>query len=87
MPLVADQRLRKLGHSLRDVDEVEHHAPLGAHDQVEVAQADVEVDERHLLAGLRQRRPESGRRGRLADASLARGDDHYLAHVASPILF
>ena len=35
----------------------------------------------HLLAGLRQRRAESGSRGRLADASLARGDDHYLAHV------
>jgi hypothetical protein len=27
-----------------------HHAAFAAHDQVEVAQADVEVDHRHLLA-------------------------------------
>ncbi len=38
-------------HSLVDhVDEVVHHAPLAAHDQIEIAQADVEVDHRDLLA-------------------------------------
>ena len=49
-PLVADQRLRQLGVALDDVDEVVDHAPLGAHDQVEVAQADVEVDDDDVLA-------------------------------------
>ena len=71
MPLVADQRLRQLGVALHDVDEVEHDAALGAHDQVEVAQADVEVDDDHVLPALRQRRAERGRGGRLADAALA----------------
>ena len=46
-PLVADQRLRQFGDALHDVDQVEHHAALGAHHQIEVAQADVEVDHRH----------------------------------------
>ena len=48
-PLVADQRLGELGVALDDVDEVEDHAPLGAHDEVEVAQADVEIDHDDVL--------------------------------------
>jgi hypothetical protein len=35
---------------LIDVDEVVHDATLAAHDQVEVAQADVEVDDGDLVA-------------------------------------
>ena len=56
--LVADQRLGKLGVALHDVDQVEHHAPFRAHDQVEVAQPDVEIDHHDVLALLRQRRAE-----------------------------
>ena len=58
--LVANQRLAEVRVALRDVDEVEHHAAFGAHDEIEVAQADVEVDDRDLLPGLR----ESGADGR-----------------------
>ena len=48
--LVADQRLRQLGVALHDVDEVEHDAALGAHHEVEVAQADIEIDDHHAAA-------------------------------------
>jgi hypothetical protein len=39
-----------VGLALDDVDEVVDHAPLATHDQVEVAQADVEIDDGDLLA-------------------------------------
>ncbi|MGY3292150.1 hypothetical protein ACVWWP_005217 [Bradyrhizobium sp. LM3.6] len=63
--------LRQLGHALHHVDEVKHDPALGAHHKVEVAQADVEVDDDDLLAALRQRSPQRGGRRRLADTPLA----------------
>ena len=42
--LVADQGLRQLGVALGDVDEVVDDPALGPHHQVEVAQADIEID-------------------------------------------
>ena len=48
--LVADQRLRELGVALDDVDEVVDHAALGAEDQIEIAQADVEIDHGDAVA-------------------------------------
>jgi hypothetical protein len=44
---------------------------FGAHHQVEVAQADVEIDDHDLFAALRERSPQCGGRRRLADAPLA----------------
>ena len=82
--LVADQRLLELGDALHDVDEIEHHAPFRAHHEVEIAQADVEVDDHDLLAALRQRCAERGRRGRLADAALARRHDQDFGHSLLP---
>ncbi len=70
-PLVADQGLVELGVALDDVDEVVDHAALGTHDEVEIAQADVEVDHGDAIAPLRQRRAERRCRCRLADAALA----------------
>ncbi len=43
--LVFDQRLLQVGFAVYHVDEVIHHAALATHDQVEVTQADVEVDD------------------------------------------
>ena len=40
-------------------DQVEDHSPLGPHDQIEIAQADVEVDNDDFLAGARQRAPRA----------------------------
>ena len=46
--LVADKSLVELGVALRDVDEVEDHPALGAQDQIEIAQSDVEIDDATL---------------------------------------
>ena len=75
-PLVANERLRQLGDAVDDVDQIEHHAPFGAHDQVEVAQPDIEVDDHDLLALLGERGTQRGRRRGLADAAFARCHDH-----------
>ena len=48
-PLVTDQRLRQLCHPMNNVDQIEDHAPLRAHHQVEIAKADVEIDDDDLL--------------------------------------
>src|SRR5690606_34080844 len=60
--------------ALEHVDEVVDHPPLTAHHQVEVAQADVEIDHGDFLAATRQPAGEACGGGRLADASLAGGD-------------
>ena len=60
--LVADERLRKLRHALHHVDQVEHNSALGSHHQIEVAQADVEIDHGDVLAGLRERGAKRGGR-------------------------
>ena len=79
-PLVANERLRQLGHALHDVDQVEDDTALGTHHQVKVAQADVEVDDRDFLVHLRQRCAQRCRRGRLANATLARRYHDHLSH-------
>src|SRR5215472_16597453 len=68
--LVANEGLRKLGSSLDDIDEVIDYPAFGPHDQVEVAQAHVEIDHGDCLAGLRERGTQGGGRRRLADAAL-----------------
>ncbi len=52
--LVLDQGLLERGLLSNDVDEVEHNPPLDAHDEVKIAQADIEVDDDGFVAGLRQ---------------------------------
>ena len=79
-PLVADERLRQLGNALDDVDEVEDDAAFGAHDQVEIAQADIEIDDGNHFTSLRQRRAERGGRGCLSDPALARRHDQDSCH-------
>ncbi len=81
-PLVLDQRLRQLGVAVDHVDQIVDDPALGAHDQVEVAQADVEIDDAHALATLREGRSEGRGRRRLADAALARCDDENLCHAS-----
>ena len=69
--LVANERLRQLGHAVDDVDQIKDDAPLGAQHQVEVAQADVEIDDHDLLAVVGQRGAQRSRRRGLADAAFA----------------
>ena len=70
-PLVADQRLRKFRHALHDVDEVEYDPPLRPHNEIEIPQADVEIDDDDLFSNLRQRRTERRGGGGLANPALA----------------
>jgi hypothetical protein len=69
--LVLDQRLVQARLAIDDVDQVVHDATLAAHDEVEVAQADVEVDDRGLEAAQGESRGECRAGGGLADAALA----------------
>ncbi len=87
-PLVADQRLLQLRVALRDIDEVVDDAALGAEHEIEIAQPDVEIDHADPIAAFGERGADRSGRGRLADASLARGNDDDLAHwVISPLQF
>jgi hypothetical protein len=74
-PLVLDQRLLVRAVALNDVDEVVHDAAFASHHEIEIAQADVEVDDCDLLAATRETARETGRRRRFADAAFARRDD------------
>ena len=77
--LVSNEGLRELGLAFDDVDEIKDHPSLGTHHEVEIAQADIEVDDHHLLSSLCKRRPQRCCRGRLADSALPRGHHEHLA--------
>ena len=78
--LVADQRLVQLGLAADHVDEVVDDAALAAHDQVEVAQADVEVDRDGLVPLQREPGRDVRAGGGLADPAFTRGDDDDFGH-------
>src|SRR5690606_14025201 len=82
--LVLDHGLLQRGLAVDDVDEVVHHAALAAHDQVEVAQAHVEVDYGDFLAATGQPAGVAGAGGGLADAALAGGDYDDFSQRISP---
>ncbi|MNW15154.1 hypothetical protein D3C71_2135810 [compost metagenome] len=54
-----------------DVDEVIHHATLAAHDQVEVTQTNVEVDDHGLVPAQGKAGADGGAGSRFAYATLA----------------
>src|SRR5690606_26021499 len=78
---VLDQRLLERAFALDDVDEVVHHAPFAPHDEVEIAQADVEVDHGDAMPPPGQTAGQAGRGGRLADAPLAGSDNDDLGQI------
>jgi hypothetical protein len=84
-PLVADQSLGQLGVALDDVDEVVDDPPLRPHHEIQVAQADVEIDHHDLLPALRQRGAKGGGRRGLADASLAGRHHQHLSRAREDV--
>src|SRR5690606_11123804 len=82
--LVLDQGLAQGRLALDHVDEVVHHAPLATHDQVEVAQAHVEVDRGDLLAMAGEAAGKGGAGGGLAHAALAGSDYDDFGQNTSP---
>src|SRR6185437_8407893 len=79
-PPVHDQSLFDLGVALDDVDEVEHHAALASHHHIEIAQADIEIDDDGLLAAHGKSCAERRGRSRLADSTLTRCDYYDFGH-------
>jgi hypothetical protein len=69
--LVLDQRLGQRGFAVDDIDQVINDAAFATHDQVEVAQADVEVDDGGLEATQGETGGKAGAGGGLADPAFA----------------
>jgi hypothetical protein len=83
--LVADQRLVEPRLAIGDIDQILNDAAFRAHDEIEIAQANVEVDDGDILSCLGERCAERRGRRRLADAAFPGCDDHNLGHVAKPL--
>ena len=69
--LVLDQRLIHVGIAVDQVDEVVNHAAFAAHDQVEVTQADVKVDDDGFETAQGQPGTDGGAGGCFAHPALA----------------
>lgn len=82
--LVLDQGLGEGGLAVDDVDEVVHHAAFAAHDQVEVTQADVEVDDGGLETAQGQAGADSCAGGGFTDATLTGSDYENFGQGDSP---
>ncbi|MOA20892.1 hypothetical protein D3C78_1413620 [compost metagenome] len=83
--LVLDQGLLQVGFAVDHVDEVVNHAALAAHDQVEVTQAHVEVDDDRLVAAQCEAGADGGAGGGLAHTPLAGSNDENLGQGVSPL--
>src|SRR5260370_24450336 len=84
--LIPDQCLVELSGAVEYIDEIEHNAALAPHDQVEVAQPDIEVDNDSPLAAQSQPGGDRGCGSGLADASLARSEHDYFGPTALTLL-
>ena len=58
--LVLDQRLVELGVAVDHVDEIEDDAAFAPHDQIEVAQPDIKIDDDSAVPAQRQAGSEGG---------------------------
>ncbi len=81
--LVANERLIELRVALGDIDQIKDDASFRAHDEIEIAQADVEIHDSDLVALQRQSGAEGCGRCGLSHAALAGCDNNYLRHVSS----
>ncbi|KAG1243681.1 hypothetical protein G6F65_022255 [Rhizopus arrhizus] len=85
--LVLDQRLVEGGFALDHIDEVVHHATLAAHDEVEIAQADIEVDDSGLVAPHREARGKTGARRGFTHAAFAGSHHNNACHDDQTLMF
>ena len=68
------------------MNQVVDHPPLGPHEEIEIAQAHVEIDDGDAIAAPRQSRTERGSRCRLADAPLSGRHHQHVGHFHVPLL-
>ncbi|CAI8924572.1 NAD-specific glutamate dehydrogenase [Priestia megaterium] len=83
--LVFDQGLLQVGFAVHHVDEVIHHAALATHDQVEVTQADVEVDDNCFVTTQSEAGTDSGAGGGLTHTTLAGCNHENLGQGVLPL--
>ena len=76
--------MRELCNALHNIDEVKHDPPFGPHDEVEIPQTHVEVDDDDSFSHLRERRTERSSGSCLTDATLARRHDQHFGHSFLP---
>jgi len=82
--LILDQGLVQRGFAVDHIDQVVDHTALAAHDQVQITQADVEVDNRGLVAAQCQAGCKTGAGGGLAHTALAGGNNNDFCHDGLP---
>ncbi len=82
--LVLDQGLGQGCVAIDDVDEVVNHPAFAAHDQVEVPQTDVEVDDDSLVAAQSEAGTDGGAGGGFTNATFAGSDYDDLGQGDSP---
>src|SRR5690606_22318881 len=80
---ILDQCLLEVGLLVDDIDEVIDHTALTSHDQVEIAQAHVKIDNHGFIAPQRQTGGDSGAGGGFSYAAFSRGDNNDLSHKCS----
>ena len=78
--VIADDRLLERDLAVHDIDDIEQHALLVAEQEVEVAQADIEIDDQGPVTAFGKTHREGGRRGRLANAPFSGSDCDNPAH-------
>ncbi|SMH66303.1 protein of unknown function [Acidithiobacillus ferrivorans] len=78
--LILDERLLQFSLALDDIDEIVHNPSLTAHDQVEVAQPYVEVDNDGAMAAQGEAAGKGGTGGGFADPTLSGSDDNDFGH-------
>ena len=68
---VFDQRLVQIGFALDHIDQVVHHTALTTHDQIQVAQADIEINHSGFVAAQGQARRKAGAGGGFSHPAFA----------------
>src|SRR6478736_658503 len=79
-PSSVSESLSRLCDAGNHIDQVEYHASFRAHHQIEVAQADIEVDHRHAFSELSERGTECGCGCGFSNATLAGCHDKNFGH-------
>ena len=84
--LVFDQGLVEVRLTLNDIDQVIHHPAFAAHDQVQVAQAHIKVDNRCFVPAQSQAGRKTGAGGGFSHAAFAGGDHNDFCHERESFL-
>ena len=83
--LVLDQRLVQRGVAVDDVDEVVDYPALAAHDEIQVTQADIEVDDDGFVPSQGESGAQCGAGSGFTHASLAGSNNEDLGQGKSPL--